>query len=210
MTTSQGELPPVANWESREDLVLIERARREGKVKVRFRGLGSGRRQVLSLCDDGSIEGRVVSRQGKSGLRRSRLVISAAQVRHLNLTSGRSRTAGIFLLLAIVVWTAIGWNAIAGSATQSDATRAILFIAWLLNSFVVIELWGATTPSWLEIGSGWEEPIVISVAPWSRRTVQAWIDDVREELGLAVEDVEVDHGLDEEIDRFNDPTTRPE
>jgi 3'-phosphoadenosine 5'-phosphosulfate sulfotransferase (PAPS reductase)/FAD synthetase len=46
---------------------------------------------------------------------------------------------------------------------------------------------------------------VVSVAPWSKRKVQAWVDDVRKELGLAIEEVEVDHGLDDEDEGFSEP-----
>lgn len=165
-------------------------------MKVRFRGLGSSRRQVLTLDDDGSISGYVVPADKGWGFKLMPLHIDSGHLRYLFVRSGRNAAAG-FLVLAVLVWVAMGWIVITGTFADFGYSQAVVFWVWVVMCSVVVELWAVTAQSWLEIGVGWGKPVVVSVTPWSRKKVEGWATAVREELGLPSSNVAVDDGFDD-------------
>jgi len=173
----------------------------EGGVKVKFRGVGSGRRQVLTLNEDGSISGYAVSADSRFGLNPKPFHIKRGSLKYVMVRSRQNAGVG-FLILGVSVLSVIaGWAALTNLFADSGVMQVVIFALWVVSVFVIVELWAAATQSWLEFDLAWGEALLISVAPWSRKKVDHWAIAVSSELGLGSSKVEVDDGKSDSTGR---------
>ena len=152
---------------------------------VRFRGTGLTRLQRLTVDEGGLLSGEVVSSDAWLGLKLRPLQLYGGKPTKMVVRSEWNFAAGFFFLLAALGW--LGWGLVvaAGSFT---GLGGLLFglLMWLVLLLVAVELGAATLKTRLEIETerAWSEPFAVSVAPWSKRKVQRWVDRAVEELGL--------------------------